>query len=240
MNRKTVIQYCITRQLVAAVLMFLLGLSTLQAAETTANEQIHNAVRHFMQQEFSDDSYRFDVGYIDKRLKLKACDIPLQVYLPASSRQLGYTTVGVRCNGEKLWKIHVPVTIKQFAQVLVAARTLPRGKSLQPGDVRLARRELSRLTSGYFSNLSAVNDMELKRTVRRDSVLTPSNVMIPKLVKRGDSITILAKSGHLTIHVKGKALMHGRKGDKIRVKNVRSKREVQAVVVGPGLVKVAM
>ena len=61
-----------------------------------------------------------------------------------------------------------------------------------------------------------------------------------QLVKRGDIVTILAEIKGLTVRVNGNALTDGHRGDEIRVKNQRSKRILQAEVIGPGTVRVRL
>lgn len=179
-------------------------------------------------------------GKLDPRLKLAKCTQRPQAFLPVGGRQIGYTTIGVRCDGNQPWKVYVPVNILVTGQVLVTTRPLPRGTFITASDVMPAPRELSRITSGYFMNKSDLIGMELKRSLKRGKVITPTTVKPARLVKRGENVTILAESGNLSIRVKGKALMDGRQGQTIRVTNLRSKRELQATVVARGIVKINM
>jgi flagella basal body P-ring formation protein FlgA len=58
------------------------------------------------------------------------------------------------------------------------------------------------------------------------------------MVMRGQHVTIIAESGGLDLRVKGKALMDGRQGQTIQVKNLSSQKLIYAQVVGTGMVKV--
>lgn len=202
---------------------------------------IRATVEGFLQGRFgAQDDTEFKVGRLDPRLRLRPCRTGLHAELPAQGRALGHTSVVVRCADPNGWKIHVAVRILRYANVLVARRSLPRGTYLQADDVRFERREISRLNHGFFTTLAEIRNMVTRRNLRRDQILTAAGVKPPRLIRRGEHITILARSGGLAIRVGGEALMDGRRGDRIRVRNSRSKRELQATVIAAGTVSVNM
>jgi flagella basal body P-ring formation protein FlgA len=62
----------------------------------------------------------------------------------------------------------------------------------------------------------------------------------PKLVKRGQRVTVIAESGALSIRSAGKALSDGKSGDTIPVRAEGSHRVVDGVVVSQGVIKVTL
>ncbi len=211
------------------------------SAAFQAPASIRATVEGFLQGRFGNqDNTRFEIGRLDPRLRLTRCNSGLRAGLPDNGRPLGHTSVIVRCSDPGGWKIHVTVRILRYVDVLVARSTLPRGTYLQADDVRFERREISRLNHGYFTRLGEIREMVTKRNLRRGQVLTAASVSPPRLIRRGETITILARSGGLAIRVKGEALMDGRRGDRVRVRNSRSKRELQATVIAAGTVSVNM
>ncbi|MCB1530669.1 MAG: flagellar basal body P-ring formation protein FlgA [Rhodospirillales bacterium] len=62
--------------------------------------------------------------------------------------------------------------------------------------------------------------------------LLASDLESPKLVERGDIITITFKDGPLFLSTKGKALQSGAKGEIVHVANLSSKKSLEAVVTG--------
>ncbi len=210
-----------------------------QAAWQTA-ESIRQAAADFLARQFDDPDTRVEVGHLDPRLRLARCRQPLEASRPEGARELGRSSVRIRCPDSPGWKIHVTVHIRRFDTVLVARHSLPRGSLLGPGDVMAVRRDVSGLTGGYFRRVEEIRSMVARRSLRKGRVLTPAVVTPPRLVKRGQLVTILARAGNLTIRVKGKALGDGRRGDTIRVRNARSKRELQATVVDFGTVQVQL
>ena len=227
--------------LVLAIVILLAVSIDVIARDYEPIENIRNSVQHYIKSNLlQDKDSDYEIGHLDQRLKLDKCNQALEVFGSGSTRLVGHSSLGVRCQGHKMWKIHVPINIIRYTEVLVLKQNLPRGSIVQASDIESRRLNISRLSNGYFTDINEVRGKILKRSLRRGDILTNGTLDIRKLVKRGEIVTIMASSNTLAIRVKGKALMDGRKGDVIRVKNQSSKREIQAIVVATGMVKVSM
>ena len=201
-------------------------------------ESIRQAAAGFLARQYDDPDTRVEIGHLDPRLRLTRCRQPLVVARLPGAREVGRSSLQIRCPDRAGWKIHIGVLIRRFDTVLVARHSLPRGTLLGAEDVMAVRRDVSGLNSGYFRSVDEIRRMVARRSLRKGRVLTPSVVTPPKLVKRGQLVTILARTGNLTIRVRGKALDDGRRGDTVRVRNTRSRRKLQATVVDIGTVQV--
>ncbi len=177
-------------------------------------------------------------GRLDNRLRLAACDRPLEAFSPPGSRPFGRITVGVRCSGSKPWTLFVPVRVDVFGQVVVAAEPLARGERLDQNKVKVARYSLSRLPQGYFHDPSQVIGMILKRNLAAGQPLVPNMLKAERLIARGQRVTMVAGSGGLQVRMPGEALAAGARGERIRVRNLSSHRIVEGWVVKAGLVRV--
>lgn len=199
---------------------------------------ITNAVDKFLEEETQSNHYT--ITALDKRLRLKECQSPLEVSFPQYSRDIGRTTVEVSCNSNKSWKILVTVYIKKYLNIITAKHSLPAGTLITNNDILIKNKDVSRIRGDYFTNISQLSNMVLRRSVKKGKILSSSILKAQQLVSRGDEVLILAQTSNLTIRVKGKALMNGTLGQRIKVKNMNSKRIFQAVVISNGLVKVNM
>ncbi len=204
------------------------------------HENIRMAVESFLKAEGAE--YARDpvitVGRIDPRLRLHACSEPLQAYLPAGARTSGNVTVGVRCSAPRPWSLIVQAKVEVMEMVVVSARPLQRGEQLREDDLELAERDLASLSGGYYRELAEVVGMKLRRSLRAGLPLQRSMLSAPLVIKRGDKVSIRAAGGGLDVRMQGEALEAGAHGDTIRVRNLSSRREVEARVAGPGLVEV--
>lgn len=237
------------RRLRGSVSLWLLALAaafplaTEAAGEWQSLEGIRAEVQAFLEQQTAEgytNAPTVEVGSVDPRLRLPACTGPLEAFLPRGGRLVGHVTVGVRCAAPKAWTLYVQATVRPMAHVVVAGRALSRGVELGPDDVELQERDLSRLTGGYITDLDSVFGMKLRRSVRAGLPLNESLLQAPLAIRRGERVTILARSGELEVRMEGEATTDGAQGQVIRVRNLSSRREIEAVVVAPGLVEVRM
>ena len=213
------------------------------AADKPLQEQdsIRETAREHAQQMFSDEDNSVNVTAkpLDRRLKLPACDRPLEAYDSPNGINGGRGVVGVRCPGTSPWKLYVPVEISVYRAVVVAKRPLAKGKLLSANDLTLDEVDVSRLRKAYFDRIEDAVGHRLKRAVAADGVLHTKLVERPELVARGSLVEIMANEPGLLVSMRGKALDDGSLGDRIRVRNLRSGRVVAATVTGRGIVQVA-
>jgi len=178
------------------------------------------------------------VGSLDSRLRLAACDQPLQAYDSPNGLSAGRGVVGVRCDGGRPWKLYVPVSIALMDQVVVSSRPLVRGQDVQAEDLMLSEVDTSSLRKAYFTRIEDVVGLRSKRAIGSGTTLHAGLLQRAKLVKRGSQVEILAVSDGLQVQMRGKALADGGRGDRIQVQNLNSGRVITGTVAGSGLVQV--
>lgn len=222
-------------------LLLQMNMSSAVAGSFQSHESIHQAAVTFLRDHVvSNQNQRVEIktDKLDSRLKLKQCSHPLQAFLPKGSRELGKTTVGVKCVGAKRWSLHVPVTISIFKKVLVAARTLQRGSILVDADIKLAVHDIAELSYGYFGDKRIGAGMKVKRRAIAGAVLTPFMLKKPQVVSRGQRVTIMAQSGRMEVRMMGKALDNGAIGDRIKVMNIKSRQKLEGIITSSAEVKI--
>jgi len=75
-------------------------------------------------------------------------------------------------------------------------------------------------------------------SINSHEVLRLSMVEIPPLLNRGDQVTLLIENDHFRITALGEAKEGGRKGDRIKLVNLMSKKEVYGKVLDARTVRV--
>lgn len=181
-----------------------------------------------------------DMGRLDSRLRLKPCGQPLQAFLPNGARLNGNTSVGISCPGPTEWKIYVSGSVKIFGEVVVAAEPLMRGAAITPDQVKVIEREIAGLNYGFYTTPDRLRGMLAKRAVAAGTVITPNLLTAPRLINRGDRVTLLANSGRIEVQMRGEAMSDGTKGERIRVRTLNTKRVIEGWVVSRGVVKVTL
>ena len=234
------------RQLIAtlAVLSCLI-LSTEMLAETLSPQSLSDLVHDYLdalsQDNLSPDQRQsIEVAYIDPRLRLPDCSRQLDLSLNGNQRVRGKVQVRVQCNGSAPWSKFVGAEIKVYQPILVAATNLPRGTTLQEEHLLLVETDVASLRRPPLTDISAVLGNELKYSLTADRPLHQEMIQLPKVVKRGDLVQLVAQTESLQVRQQAEALEDGEIGKTINVRNTSSELVVQATVVGAGRVKIEL
>jgi len=219
-----------------------------RATPAALPEELIGATERFLEQAVSEHLQRSEiharheisVNRLDPRLRLAPCDQPLDARLGGSGLPIGRVTVRVSCAGSSPWSVFVPAQVRLYRPVVVANRSLLRDSRLGERDVSLAERDVSALAQGYLTSLDEVLGNKLTRPLQPDQVVTPNQLELAEVVRKGDQLVIVARSGAISVRMPGEAMADGAPGRQIAVRNLRSGRVVKARVVGAGQVEVAM
>ena len=184
--------------------------------------------------------YEIQVNPLDPRLRMPLCSQALDASLESPNVPLGRVTVRVRCDSAAPWTVFVPATVRLFRDVVVVTRPLRRDNVVGPGDVALRERDVGTLGQGFLTELDQAVGMKMLRPTVIDQVLTPQHLEQAEVVRKGDHVVIVARSGSLSVRMPGEALSKGGLSEQIRVRNLNSRRVVKAMVTGPGQVEVSM
>lgn len=190
--------------------------------------------------EYSVQDVTVNVGGLDPRLQLKACDQPLDKTISSSRPYGSNLSVKVSCRGTHRWTIYVPTQIEQYGEVVILAHPLRRGTILTEQDVTLRKMDVLQAGYGHIRELERAVGMQLKRNVQAGEALRMSHLRAPHIIKRGDRVMMEAGTSVVSVVTTGEALGTGRVGDQIQVRNNKSERIVDARVVAPGRVKVSL
>jgi len=147
-------------------------------------------------------------------------------------------TVEAWVDGTQVRALSVAIKVSPLADVLVAARLIPRGTMLSPEDVRVDRRTL---VPGVepLREPAAVLGQRAVRTITPGELILPTALESPPLVRRGDIVTLTVQGPGLMAVTKGEAREDGKAGQIIRVRNRTSGREVYGQVEGECSVRVS-
>lgn len=215
-------------------------LQQVNAAQFQSTESIQDAVRHFINKNLRVNSeYTLKLGQLDSRLQLPLCSKPLKVFAHNGLLKPGRNSVRVKCQSVKKWAIYTSVIIKVYKNVITLTQPIRRGDIYNQAILQYEKRDLSTLRSGFITDKSLIVGKQAKRNLSLGSVINKSHLTEPKLIKRGDKVTIKATNTNFQISTAGLAMMDGIKNQNIKVKNLTSQQMIQATVVKRGLVEVA-
>lgn len=223
-----------------------LGASTCVQAAFTGPAEISAAAEQFLAEQTQaylasagyQARYQVNLNRLDSRLRLAACELPLQTSLENNSQPLGRVTLKVRCEGKAPWSIFVPARVSIFRHIVISARPLQRHSLLQAADLSLAEHDIGGLTQGYLLDPAEALGAQLVRALPAGQPILPAQLKMPPTIRRGERVVISAKIGQVMVRMEGEALSDGSISQQIRVRNTRSQRTIMARVTGPGQVEV--
>lgn len=120
------------------------------------------------------------------------------------------------------------------AETLVAARTLRAQTVLGPGDVAVVEGRVP----GALSDPAQAIGREARVILHAGRPLRAADLGPPALVERNAPVTLLYRSGLLTIAAEGRALGRAGAGETVRVMNIASRSIVTGRVAPDGTVLV--
>lgn len=224
----------------ACLLLCLVGAGSATAGQHQPLDSLREAARVFLQAHHADAAYpvEIEIAALDDRLRLKRCGTGLAAEFAGRAREFGRTLLKVSCPAPA-WQVYVPARVRGFVDALVATRALPRGSRIDADAVRIEKQAVSSLRDGFYTSIDSVVDLETQRSIRPGTVLTAQHLAAPRLIRRGESVMLVVRSGDFRIQTQGKALDDARRGRSLRVRNSTSGRVVEGRAIAPGVVEVA-
>ncbi len=225
--------------LVSILSLFLLSTEMLYAQEYQSINSIQTAITQFIEANIdTTQEYEIQLNKLDSRLKLANCSTPIEAYSNDKQIEAGIFSIGVRCNGKQKWSLFHSAKLTVYINVLALKQALKRNTVISQNNIVLVKKSTSKLRHGYFTNYQQIKNQLAARNLRTGTILQPSHVTHPQLIKKGEQVTIHAFSSSFSIKMSGKALMSGSLGERIKVKNYRSKKVVEGTITKVGTVSV--
>jgi flagella basal body P-ring formation protein FlgA len=133
---------------------------------------------------------------------------------------------------------HVTGWIRNMTSVPVLARRIGANETIKQHDVKWVQIRSDRMQQDFVTKPDALIGMSSKRVLGAGEPVRLSDIRAPILVSKGSLVTMEMKGKFMRLTARGRALDDGSKGDVIRVSNAKSKKEIEAVVVGSGRVSI--
>lgn len=178
--------------------------------------------------DFLDERSELSSKGLDPRMPERECISPLQFELANAYQGGRHITIQVSCEETyNPWRLYLAMQIKQLADVVVATRALPLGHILQADDLAIVELDAQQVTGVYYTDLNDLIGAKVKRRLGAQQVVRANQACF---VCRGDDVTLVSISGTLRITATGVARQDGMIGDRVQVRNSRSKKDVQGIV----------
>lgn len=197
----------------------------------------HEYLSVMVADEYPDAGVSIKVNAPDPRLRLQACQQPLEPFMSSGNRMGRTVSVGISCTSPKPWKIYLRAQVSIVRETVVAKRSITKGEILTPADLSLSKIDSAAMGEPAYTQVEALVGMEATRTITAGRAIRAGQVRAPQVVQRGDVIVLLAGTESLEVRMAGKALSSGAVGDSVSVRNNAGDRTLQGRVVAPGMVR---
>lgn len=142
-----------------------------------------------------------------------------------------FHAVVVAPSAEKpLKRLNLSGRIEPLIAVPVLKNTLKNGDLIGALDIDYIDIAESHIANGAVLDEKNIVNMTPRRLVQAGKPIISNELEPPKMVERGDLVTLIFANGPITLTVKGKSLQAGSLGDTIRVSNVESNKNLQGTV----------
>ena len=162
---------------------------------------------------------------LDPALRLPRCGAALV------ARVQGSNSVEVGCPDG--WRLFVPVRVRRSQTVLVLSRGIAPGETITADAFMPETRDASRIVGAAVADPAQAIGRVARRTLSAGAVLSATDLVAQRLIRRGDNVALLSRRGGVEVRVVGKALGDAGENERVTVENLSSRRVVQGVV-GPG------
>lgn len=229
-----------------AAALLAVALSQAGTALADAGQQIDAQVHSYLASQL--DDYAEQQGWQNPQITYKSTTLGSSRPLPSCNAALQLERLDdgkgllerqrlqLTCPGEGGWQQVSLVTPSVLLPVLVASAVTDRGAPLAAEQFQLQSQDIARLPRGFYQDADEVTGQIAKRRIRTGQVLTPNLVAPALLVKRGQTVTMIARQGDIQASTAGTALEDGQMGQLIRVRNQASDTVIRARVKAKGVV----
>ncbi len=175
-----------------------------------------------------------------ERVTVPSGDLSWEARIPDRFYQGGSIPVSLilRAGGEKDREIRVQARVEIYADVVMAKNSLRRHQTVGERDVQMVNKNITLFPGDVATDLQEVVGRRMVLSVNPQEILRKSMVEVPPLIKKGDRVTLLVENAHFQISCTGEAKEDGRAGERIKMVNISSQKEVFGRVVDGHTVQV--
>lgn len=165
---------------------------------------------------------------LDPALRLPRCQEAL------SARVNGSHSVEVSCPQAAGWRLFVPVRVRRSQTVLVLSRGIGAGQPITADAFVAEIRDASRIVGAAIADPAQAVGQVARRTLSAGTVLSTGDLVAPRLIRRGDNVSLVSRRGGLEVRMVGKALGDAGENERVMVESLSSRRVIQGVVGAGG------
>lgn len=128
-------------------------------------------------------------------------------------------------------EVRISGKVIEMKEIPVASRNILTGEIISNSDINFEVRPLSSLRKNTLIDIDSLIGMKAKRDIRKGSGITLTDISKDFIIQKGQQVSMIIKSGNMSLSAYGIALDNGVKGDIIRLKNIKTNKTVQGKII---------
>ena len=149
-----------------------------------------------------------------------------------------YLSITFRLDGQMVRRAYIRTVLSISGTLAVANQDIATGGKIGAADIRWEEHELPSTLRPAVSSADFFQNRRSRSRIAAGQILTEDLFVVAPLIKRGDSVVLLYNDEKIHISAQAQSLASGSRGDRIRVINVASRKELIAEVVDEKTVRV--
>jgi flagellar basal body P-ring formation protein FlgA len=214
----------------------------LQEGSSLEAEKIVEILENHLQKAIGDSKRRIEVKEVRGFGKMVLPSGPLtwEVILPEQAFRGGNVTATLIffLDSKEVKKIRVTARVDIYTDVVIARHFLKRHHVLEESDLEWANRNISALPPDVVIRFDEILGKRTTLSVNGYEVLRRTNVERTPLIKKGDRIIMCVETDRFRITTMGEAQEEGGRGERIKLVNLSSRKEVYGKVLTSNSVQV--
>ena len=135
--------------------------------------------------------------------------------------------------------VRIRGTAKEMLAMAVPRRTILRRTRIRSQDVSIVRVPKTRFASQYARDPEELIGKVSRRRLASNKPVRLVDLEEPKIIRKNSIVEVTFRQGGLILKIEGRAQSDASYGELVTVLNVASKRNIEGIAVGPGLVSVS-
>lgn len=207
-----------------------------------SEKEIEKAILEYIDQHAPWDRSQMKVGPAScpEDVRVPNGEVDLKITAPRHTDWLGQVMfkVQIHVNKKPARKISVTVPIQVWREVVLTAKPMVRGEPINPDDLKVVTMDLAKAPVNAILDPADALGGFAGKAIAANTILRKDLIRIPPLVRKGDVVRVVVHAEGLTVSTNGLAKQDGAKGDRIRLINLRSSKNIYARVVDAGTAQV--
>ncbi len=163
----------------------------------------------------------------------------LDFFIPNGSREVGQTTVGIKCLDKEAPKpnsVILQAEIIQEKKYLVVSRKMNVGEEIKQEDIKEEFGDVSKFYFKYYQDPKEVVGKKIKNLMPEGHTIRDSNLALPTVIQYNQNVMVVDGVGNYRVTASGKAMSMAYEGQQVRIK-MPSNKIILGIAQADGSVK---